>query len=84
MSDDNNYGKMKVAEWRGRVAEKLDKIDKTVDDLCSIVRGHGTAIAVLQNERKQRTNAGVSRVKFWAAIIAAILAGPVTALIIRG
>ena len=80
---DNNWAEMRVAEWRGAVGKALENIEETLDELCTTVRKHETDLAVLLNDRKRHQTAGVSRRKFWTAIIAALLAGPITALILR-
>jgi len=82
--DENNWGEMKAATWRGAAGVKLDTIEKTLDVLCTTVRKHDTALTILMDDRKRHQTAGVARWKFWGAIIAALLAGPLTALILRG
>lgn len=81
---DNNWGGMKAATWRGAVGEKLDTIGETLSELCTMVRQHDTDLVLLMNDRKRHQAAGVARWKFWAAIVAALLTGPLTALVLRG
>lgn len=82
--EDNNWGEMKAAAWRGAVGAKLDIIGETLKEVCTMVRRHDTELVVLNNDRKRQQAAGVARWKFWAAIIAALLTGPLTALVLRG
>jgi hypothetical protein len=69
MPDKNGWAKMKEAEWRGKIGEKLDRLETMVAAVCSKVDTHDTDLAIIK-DRGVRSSIGW---RGWSGIITAII-----------
>jgi hypothetical protein len=68
----NKWENMKAAEWRGKVGEKLERVESLVDAICAKVDAHDRALAVLEDRGVRARLGTVARATITAAAIAAI------------
>jgi hypothetical protein len=75
--NENKWRDMNAAEWRGKIGEKIDRLESLVAASCAKVDSHDTELAILR-DRDTRAQLG------WKpkAIIAAALIGAITSIII--
>jgi len=67
-NNENKWRDMNAAEWRGKIGEKIDRLETLVTAICAKVDTHDKDLAILQ-DRDTRTRLG-SRAR---AIIAAAI-----------
>lgn len=65
----NKWSEMGGAEWRGKVGEKLERMESLLGAVCAKVDAHDKALAVLE-DRGVRAQLGW---RGWAGIISALI-----------
>ena len=73
----NKWRDMNAAEWRGKIGEKIDRLESLVAASCAKVDSHDRDIAILQDRATQAQLGWRPR-----AIIAAALIASITSIII--
>lgn len=65
----NKWSEMSAAEWRGKVGEKIERLEVLLASVCAKVDTHDKALAVIE-DRNIRARIGW---RGWAGIISAII-----------
>ena len=76
-NNENKWRDMNAAEWRGKIGEKIDRLETLVAGSCAKVDSHDTELAILRDRATQAQLGWKPR-----AIIAASLIGAITSIII--